>query len=77
MAKEKKQTEQKKEGYQSGDALKGTVPDLNDVNFRNRDVMRWSDEYAAASSNRKQTPAQAQGLATFANRMKLPRYTKK
>jgi len=73
MAKQKKE-EQKSGQYQAGDALKGTVPNFDAINFRNRDVMRWTE---GSTTPQKQTPVNAQGLSTFANRMKLPRYTKK
>lgn len=74
MAKQKKETEEKKQGYQAGDALKGTLPELNDINFRNKDVMRWTDMTAG---RQRQTPIQVQGLATLSNKTKLPRYNKK
>ena len=56
------------------DESKGTVPNFDAINFRNRDVMRWTE---GSTTSQKQSPVSAQGLATFANRMKLPRYTKK
>jgi hypothetical protein len=69
---EKKKEDSK--GYQKGDALKGTVPDLNDVNFRNKDVMKWQE---ISGRTGRQTPVQVQGLATLSNKTKLPRYSKK
>lgn len=69
--------EKKKEqssGYQKGDALQGTVPDLNDINFRNRDVMRWSE---ISGRTGRQTPVQVSGLASLSSKTKLPRYSKR
>jgi len=74
MPKEKKQAEEKKEGYQAGDALKGTVADLNAINFKNRDVMKWTE---LTAGRQIQTPASVQGLSTLGNKTKLPRYSKK
>lgn len=74
MGKQKKEAEEKKEGYQSGDALKGTVPDLNDINFRNKDVMKWTE---LTAGRQMQTPVSVSGLSTLANKTKLPRYSKK
>lgn len=77
MGEKKKQAEkqpEKKAQYEQGDALKGTVPNLNDINFRNRDVMKWSE---ITSGRQRQTPVSVQGLATLSSKTKLPRYSKK
>ena len=74
MAKEKKQAEQKKEGYQAGDALEGTVPNFDAINFKNRDVMKWRE---ITGGRQTQTPVSVQGLSTLGNKTKLPRYSKK
>jgi hypothetical protein len=73
--KEKKPTEKKeKEQYKEGDALEGTVPNFDAINFKNRDVMKWTE---LSGGRQKQTPVSVQGLATLANKTKLPRYNKK
>ena len=37
-----KAEEKKKKGYKAGDMKKGTTVDLNAVNFRNKEVVKWS-----------------------------------
>jgi hypothetical protein len=76
MHKEEKKTTEKKEKqqYQAGDALEGTVPNFDAINFKNRDVMKWTE---ITGGRQTQTPVSVSGLSTLANRTKLPRYNKK
>jgi hypothetical protein len=75
MPKEKKPIEKKEnEQYQSGDALKGTVPNFDAINFKNRDVMKWTE---LTGGRQIQTPVSVSGLSTLGNKTKLPRYSKK
>jgi len=65
---------EKKPDYVKGDALKGTVPNFDAENFKTKDVMKWS------KIRKKQdtiNPVRVPGLATLANKTKLPRYKNK
>ena len=44
-------------GYKKGDAQKGAPVDLNDINFRNKDVMRWTN------------PKQTSGVSSYSSRL--------
>ncbi|QDP68174.1 MAG: hypothetical protein Unbinned1473contig1000_52 [Prokaryotic dsDNA virus sp.] len=48
----------KKQGYKKGDVQAGSPPDLNDINFKNKDVVKWSDK----SSRRKRNQRRGSGL---------------
>jgi len=69
MAKDEKETT----GYQDGAALKGTSVDLNSANFRNKDVMSWSDRKASLETS---VVAPLNGLSRLGQIGKLPRYSK-
>ena len=52
-----------------------TVPSFDAINFKNRDVMRWTE--MSQNPTRSAVPVQVQGLATISSKTKLPRYSKK
>jgi hypothetical protein len=64
-----------KKRYNDGDGLKGTVPNFDGGNFTRKDVMKW--KHNGPQQAGRQTPVNGRGLSTFANRTRLPRYTKK
>lgn len=62
--------EKEKKGYTKGDALVATVADLNASNFKNKDVMKWSE----IRSNQSSSPrTKLSGLASLNRGTKLPR----
>ncbi len=56
--------------YKKGDALKGSPPDLNHINFKNKDVMRWSNIRGSKSVSR---PSSLVGLKGFGSSPKVKR----
>jgi hypothetical protein len=52
-----------------------TVPDLDAANFKNKDVVKWSEKNSKVPDRTKHRAVR--GLATLANRTKIPRLGKK
>lgn len=61
----------KAKGYQAGDGLKGTVADLNSVNFKNKHVMKWSKP--APRKANKPDSEQVRGLGQLGRTTRVPR----
>ena len=60
-----------KQGYKSGDGLKGTVADLNAANFRNKDVSKWSKK--KKSTKKPPSSGAVAGLGRLNQTTKIPR----
>ena len=56
------------------DKKDNSVVDLNDMNFRNKDVMKWSDRPAGQAVDYSSSNF---GLRTTANKVKAPRLDRK
>jgi len=52
-----------------------TVPDLDAANFKNKDVVKWSDKKKPVPARTKHRSVR--GLATLSNRTRIPRLGKK
>ncbi len=64
-----------KSDYVKGDALKGTVPNFDGENFKNKDVTKWSN---IKRSQDKISSVNLPGLATLGGKKTtLPRYKSK
>lgn len=68
MSKNTKSSGAKRARYTKGDALEGTNVDLNSINFKNKDVMRWNSKKGRRRSVAR--PISVPGLGSIT---KIPR----
>jgi hypothetical protein len=57
--------------YEKGDALKGTTVDLNDINFKNKDVMKWTNP--KSSKKTRSVSSSLIGMKGFGQSPKISR----